>query len=149
MKSAFRALALTSVAAMALTSALALAQENAPGAAIPPDATTPDAATPDATTPDATTPDATTPDASAGNAPATAAPAQKSDWPCEQTERPEISVGQVWQGPDPSSAEETWRDNQAVVALVDQIAPRRMPQDEAVAAVHRFSAGFKDDRAAV
>jgi hypothetical protein len=132
MTSAFRALALGSVAALALTSALALAQENAPGAAAP----------------GSTAPDATAPGSSSGEAPAQA-PAQKSEWPCEQTERPEISVTQVWQGPDPSAAEETWRSNPAVVALVEQIAPRRMPQDEAVAAVHRFSAGYKEDRAAV
>ena len=45
MKPAFRALAFGSVAALALTSALALAQENAPGS------TTPEATTPDATKP--------------------------------------------------------------------------------------------------
>jgi len=29
------------------------------------------------------------------------------------------------------------------------VAPRRMPQDQAVAAVHRFSAGYSQDRATV
>jgi hypothetical protein len=86
------------------------------------------------------------PDATTEPATATAAPA-KSDWPCEQSQRPEISIGSVWHGSDPESAAATsWRDNQAVAALVEQIAPRRMPQDQAIDAVHRFSAGYKDDR---
>lgn len=79
-----------------------------------------------------------------------AAPAPgTSDWPCEQAERPEISTGSVWSGPDPAAAEETWRDDPSVVALVKQVAPRRMPQDDAVAAIHRFSAGYTTDRPAV
>jgi len=117
----FRALGLGAAAAVALTSALAMAQENAPGT--------------------------TTPNAAASNAPASSTEA-KSDWPCEQVERPEISIAQVWQGPDTTSAEENWRNDQAIVALVDQVAPRRLPQDQAIAAVHRFSAGTKQDRAA-
>lgn len=79
-----------------------------------------------------------------------AAPAPgTSDWPCEQAERPEISTGSVWSGPDPSAAEENWRDQPSVVALIEQVAPRRVPQDEAVAAIHRFSAGYTTDRPVV
>jgi hypothetical protein len=127
MNSVFRVLGLGSAAALVLTSALALAQENAPGS---------------------TTPDATSPDSTSGNTPASGT-ASASDWPCEQTERPEMSVGQVWQGPDSTSAEETWRQDAAVVALVEQVAPRRTPQDQAITAVHRFSAGYTKDRPAV
>lgn len=95
---------------------------------------------------DAATPGVTPPETSSSNAPASTT---KSQWPCEQTERPEISIGSVWQGPDPESASETWRDNEAVATLVEQIAPRRMPQDEAVAAIHRFAAGYGQDRSTV
>jgi hypothetical protein len=123
MKSLGLSLGLCTLAAIALTAALAHAQ----------DASSPGVATPETPTQDATS---------------TPAPA-KSAWPCEQTERPEISIGSVWQGPDPESASETWRNDQSVAALVEQIAPRRMPQDQAVAAVHRFSAGYKQDRAIV
>jgi hypothetical protein len=123
MKSSGLWLGLGTVAATALMSALALAQ-------------------------DASAPGVATPDATANEATASSAPA-KSEWPCEQTERPEISIGSVWQGPDPESASETWRNDQAVAALVEQIAPRRLPQDQAIAAVHRFSAGYKQDRAPV
>jgi len=95
----------------------------------------------------ATAPGAATPDASANTAPASSNPAGSSDWPCEQVQRPEISLGSVWHGPDPTAAQESWENDAAVTALVEQIAPRRMPQDQAVAAVHRFSAGYKQDRA--
>jgi hypothetical protein len=121
MRSVFPTLGLS--AALALTTAFAFAQENAPGAA--------------------------TPEATAGNAPASNAAAGNSDWPCEQVERPEISIGSIWQGPDPTSAQENWESDPAVAALVEQIAPRRMPQDQAIAAVHRFSAGYSQDRAIV
>ena len=83
------------------------------------------------------------------NRPTASSAPPKSDWPCDQVQRPEISIGSVWHGPDLESASETWRKNQAVTALVEQIAPRRMPQDQAVDAVHRFSAGYKQDRATV
>jgi hypothetical protein len=116
-------------ASLALSPAFAFAQETAPGSA------TPDPGS------------ASTPGAAA---PASNAAAGSSDWPCEQVQRPEISAGSVWHGPDPEAAAETsWRDDPAVVSLVEQVAPRRVPQDEAVATVHRFSAGYKDDRAKV
>jgi hypothetical protein len=96
---------------------------------------------------DASAPGVATPEPTANEA-ASNAPT-KSEWPCEQTERPEISIGSVWQGPDTESASESWRKDEAVAALVEQIAPRRMPQDQAIDAVHRFSAGYKQDRATV
>lgn len=65
------------------------------------------------------------------------------EWPCEQPLRPELSVGAVWSGPDPEKAHETWRDTPAIVALVSQIAPRHTAQDEAIASIHRFAAGYE------
>jgi len=117
-------------AALAFSTAFALAQETGPGSAAPDPGS------------------AATPGASAPTANAVAA--GSSDWPCEQVQRPEISPGPVWHGPDPeAAANASWRDDPAVVTLVEQVAPRRMPQDQAIAAVHRFSAGYKDDRAKV
>jgi hypothetical protein len=115
---------------------LAFAQEAAPGS------TGPDPSA-------ASTPGANAP-ASNESATATTTPEAKSDWPCEQVQRPEISVGSVWHGPDPEAAADTdWRGDHAVATLVEQIAPRRVPQDQAVEAVHRFAAGYKDDRGKV
>lgn len=72
--------------------------------------------------------------------------AQESDWPCEQALRPDISLGAIWSGPDVTGSEEKWADNPAVTALVAQIAPRKMPQADAIEAIHRFAAGYANDR---
>jgi hypothetical protein len=97
---------------------------------------------------DASMPGAATPEGASSGASSSEAPA-RSEWPCEQVERPEISVGSVWHGPSPEAAAETWRDDAAVAAMVEQVGPRRMPQDQAIAAIHRFAAGYKQDRPAV
>jgi hypothetical protein len=67
-----------------------------------------------------------------------------ADWPCEQPLRPEMSIGAMWQGPDPKGVQQDWRKIPAVVALVNEIAPRRVPQEEAVANIRRFAAGYQD-----
>jgi hypothetical protein len=64
-----------------------------------------------------------------------------SEWPCEQPLRPELSTGAMWSGPDPKSAKD-WRKTPAVAALVSEIAPRRTPQDQAIANIDRFAAGY-------
>lgn len=66
-----------------------------------------------------------------------------SEWPCEQPLRPELSVGAVWSGPDPQKAQDTWRDTPAIAALVGQIAPRHTAQEEAIASIRRFAAGYE------
>lgn len=119
-------------AALALSAAFAFAQETAPGSAAPDPGS------------------ASTPGATAPSSNETTATSASSDWPCEQVQRPEISIGSVWHGPDPEAAAAAeWRGDPAIVTVVEQVAPRRMPQDEAIAALHRFSAGYKDDRAKV
>jgi hypothetical protein len=69
--------------------------------------------------------------------------ASNSEWPCEQPLRAEMSIGAMWQDPDPTSAQENWRNTPPVLALVNEIAPRRMPQEEAVANIGRFAAGYQ------
>jgi hypothetical protein len=66
-----------------------------------------------------------------------------SEWPCEQPLRAEMSIGAMWSGPDPTHGPKNWRDVPAVVAMVNEIAPRRTPQEEAVANVRRFAAGYQ------
>ncbi|WP_162916725.1 hypothetical protein [Dongia deserti] len=65
-----------------------------------------------------------------------------SEWPCEQPLRPEMSIGAMWQGPE-LDAQDDWREVSAVVTLVNQIAPRSVPQEEAVANIRRFAAGYQ------
>lgn len=66
-----------------------------------------------------------------------------AEWPCEQPLRPALSVGAIWSGPDSQKAQETWRDTPAIAALVGQIAPRHTAQDEAIASIRRFAAGYE------
>jgi hypothetical protein len=71
-----------------------------------------------------------------------------AEWPCEAPLRGEMSIGAMWQGPDPAAIQEDWRQAPAVVTLVNEIAPRRVPQAEAVANVQRFAAGYQGDERA-
>lgn len=91
-----------------------------------------------------TAPGAPSTDAGGGNN--TAAKPAEDGWPCEQRLQPELSIGAVWTGPDPTAATDSWRQDNAVEALVSQIAPRRVPQDEAIAAIHRFAAGYDQNK---
>ena len=79
--------------------------------------------------------------------PAAAAPAN-ADWPCEQPLRGEMSIGAMWQGPDPAGVQEDWQKVPTVVALVNEIAPRRVPQEDALANVQRFAAGYQGEERA-
>lgn len=71
---------------------------------------------------------------------------QRTEWPCDQPLRPEISVGAMWSGPDPATATENWKDNPAVATLVAQVAPRRISQEQAIADIHRFAVGFQGEQ---
>ena len=76
---------------------------------------------------------------------ATGAADPNSEWPCEQPMRPELSMGAMWSGPDPDRDQTDWRQLPAVAALVSEIAPRRTPQDDAVASIRRFAAGYQGE----
>src|SRR5262245_59517817 len=91
--------------------------------------------------PGATTPGATEGATTAeGAQPAAAAP--NAEWPCEQPLRPEMSIGAMWQGPE-LSPDDDWRKVPAVVTLVNQVSPRSVPQEDAVANIQRFAAGYQ------
>jgi hypothetical protein len=83
-----------------------------------------------------------------GEAAQPAPAAGTAEWPCEAPLRGEMSIGAMWQGPDPAGVEEEWHKAPAVVALVNEIAPRRVPQEEAVANVQRFAAGYQGEERA-
>ena len=60
------------------------------------------------------------------------------DWPCVQPRQPHLSLGQVWTGPPPlEGAAET----PEIAALAERLAQRRMPIDEATAAIDAFAEG--------
>lgn len=68
-----------------------------------------------------------------------------ADWPCVQRKVPTLSAAQMWDGP---SVEGVKADDAEVRKLVSTLASRRVPKDDAVAALKAFArklpAGEKD-----
>lgn len=67
------------------------------------------------------------------------------DWPCIQRKVPELSAASVWTGPPLEDALTRWRADAEIAALVEQLVARRMPLEEATAAVARFAQGLAPD----
>jgi hypothetical protein len=61
------------------------------------------------------------------------------NWPCQQIKVPDLSLAAIWSGAaiDPSRA--AWKDDQAVADLVQRLAPRRQPIDQAQELIHDFA----------
>jgi hypothetical protein len=68
------------------------------------------------------------------------------DWPCAQAKVPEISLAAVWAGPPIDDVAETWKDDAKVSALVERLAARRTPMEEAKKAIADFLTGSADDK---
>lgn len=82
-----------------------------------------------------------------GRASAQAQPqTQGQDWPCEQVLQPQLSIGSMWEGPDPADAGKVWQSNDQVRALVERVAPRRVPIADAKAEIHRFALAVTADK---
>ena len=60
------------------------------------------------------------------------------DWPCAQAKVPEISLAAVWAGPALGDAEEKWKSDPKVGALVEKAAARKTPLDDAQKAITEF-----------
>jgi hypothetical protein len=61
------------------------------------------------------------------------------DWPCIQHKVPTLTSAQMWDGPPVDDLEE-WRDIAEIVKLIPTLASRRVPMEEATAAVDIFAA---------
>jgi hypothetical protein len=70
------------------------------------------------------------------------------DWPCAQAKVPEVSVGAVWAGPAIDDAATKWRDDAKVSALVERLAARRTPLDQAEKSVAEFLSAASADKSA-
>src|ERR1700722_13295694 len=70
------------------------------------------------------------------------------DWPCAQAKVPEISLAAVWAGPPLGDAEENWKNDANINALVEKVAARRLPLDEAQKAITEFLSAPGIDKAA-
>lgn len=67
-------------------------------------------------------------------------------WPCVQRKVPELSVGQVWNGPDIPDSAKGWDNDAAIHALVDDLAARRNSLDTARTRIVEFANGLPRDQ---
>jgi hypothetical protein len=68
------------------------------------------------------------------------------DWPCAQAKVPEISLAAVWAGPPLGDAEEKWKNDPKVSELVEKVAARKTPLDDAQKAITEFLAAPGTDK---
>jgi hypothetical protein len=73
--------------------------------------------------------------------------AAEADWPCVQRRVVDLSVAQMWAGPEIDPQASHWRDDQDVASLARSLASRRTSLDAASAAIERFgnAAGLEKD----
>jgi len=81
--------------------------------------------------------------ASAGSAHAAAG--HDPDWPCIQRKVPELSLGQIWNGPELPASAKDWSKDRRVADLVEEVAARRVPLAEAQAQIRDFATTLPAD----
>jgi hypothetical protein len=70
------------------------------------------------------------------------------DWPCAQAKVPEVSLAAVWAGPPLGDADEKWKDDPKISALVEKVSARRFPLEDAQKAITEFLSQPGTDKAA-
>lgn len=68
------------------------------------------------------------------------------DWPCVQRKVPELSLAQVWNGPQLPEAAKNWADDPEIARRVDELAARRLPLADAQAQIREFAASLPPDQ---
>lgn len=71
------------------------------------------------------------------------------DWPCAQAKVPEISLAAVWAAPPLGDAEEKWKNDPKVSALVGKVAARKTPIDDAQKAITEFLSAPGTDKVTI
>lgn len=67
-------------------------------------------------------------------------------WPCVQRKVPELSIGQVWNGPDIPEAAKNWDTDPKIDDLVGEVAARRNPLDVAQKQIVEFAGGLPKEQ---
>ncbi|RWO00280.1 hypothetical protein [Mesorhizobium sp.] len=70
------------------------------------------------------------------------------DWPCIQRKVPQLSLGQIWNGPELTPAAKKFSKDPAVSGLVEEVAARRMPIAEAQKKIKDFAASLPAEQLA-
>jgi hypothetical protein len=74
-------------------------------------------------------------------APANAAQ-RDPDWPCIQRKVPELSLGQIWNGPELPAGAGDWSKDRAVSSLVEELSARRVAVADAQEQIRVFAASL-------
>jgi hypothetical protein len=77
-------------------------------------------------------------------APALAATATSPDWPCVQRKVATLTSAQMWDGV-PVEHLTQWRGNEQITKLIGVLASRRVPLEQATAAIGKFAAAQPQD----
>jgi hypothetical protein len=76
---------------------------------------------------------------------AMAADPANPDWPCVQRKVAMLSSAQMWDGADVDDLTQ-WRDSEETTKLIALLASRRVPLEQAAAAIARFAASQPPDK---
>jgi hypothetical protein len=68
-----------------------------------------------------------------------------ADWPCIQHKVAKLTSAQMWDGPPVDDAEQ-WRDNEEIGKLIPTLASRRVPLEQATAAIDAFAAAQPQEK---
>ena len=66
-------------------------------------------------------------------------PPRDLDWPCQQIKVPTLSLAAVWAGPPIDPAQIAWQQDPRVSALVQRLAQRRVPIEQANKELQAFA----------
>ena len=67
------------------------------------------------------------------------------DWPCVQRKVTQLTSAQFWDGPQVDGLSR-WQDNAAIDKLIPVLVSRRVPIEDAAAAIGRFAAEQPQDK---
>lgn len=68
------------------------------------------------------------------------------DWPCIQRKVPELSLGQIWNGPELPASTKDWSKDGRISEIVEEVAARRVPLVEAQRQIKDFAATLPRDQ---
>ncbi len=68
------------------------------------------------------------------------------DWPCIQRKVPELSLGQIWSGPELPASAADWQKDPDISTLVPELAARRVPIAEAQKEIRDFAATLPKEK---
>jgi hypothetical protein len=77
-----------------------------------------------------------------------AAQGDDPDWPCIQRKVPELSIGQIWTGPDLPPEVAGWSNDEVLARLVEELAARRLPLPQAQQRIRVYRDGLPQDQRA-